>query len=255
MKKKTIFDISLESDKYEPLPDLEVSNEMFGGLFRTKPKITPDEAGVRLLKQTYLNDAWLDKQKFRTGEFKYKYSHLIKPNPDASIDECIRIFNKAFDENLKILKNREKELEPIKKLILSNPDLDPDVLENKLKNIKPVKMINPLDEVKVVSVPLANRENIKQFAEVLVKAISLEVKKSDEAYKLLEANATDWYGRDSLRSTLNNSEARTVLIKYESDLVVNESFAWDYLDKNSFGYFMETELIRPLIQFLNQSIR
>src|SRR5690606_37962403 len=123
------------------------------------------------------------KQKFRTGEFKYKYSHLIKPNPDASIDECVRILNKAFDENLKILKNREKELEPIKKLILSNPDLEPDVLRSKLKNIKQIEMKNPEDEVKTVPVPLATRENIKQFAEALSKAITLEVKKSDEAYK------------------------------------------------------------------------
>ncbi len=254
MSKKKLFNISLESE--DNLENIDIGVESFFGIFKNKPKITLDDKGIQLLKQTYLNDKWVSQQKFKSGTLKYKYDHLLTSNLDASLNNCVSTFNDFITKNERLLKQHKGQLEPIKQFILSNPDVKPEVLKNKVKNIKATELVSPDKEDSSNEIPLATKDNIKQVAELLLKATQVKAIDTKSISNLVDENVNDWYGSGSLRSKLSNTDSAAILIEYDHLLLVDVSGdIEEYIGPDGFDMFIKANLIYPLMNLLNQSIR
>lgn len=240
----------------EKLKGLEVTSEGLLDIFKSKPKVTPDEAGIKLIKTTYLNDEWLDEQKFNTGNFKYGWKHLLKKDLNSALSDVTNLYTNSVKENEKILKDFNSRMEPIKKYVLSNPEDFSKEMEKKINELPPTTLVNPEDKITEQELPLANRENIKDAANVLIKAIQLKGIDARIIFKALDQISIDWYDANSLRRNVKNKDLAISLIGIERDKLPDMGGkVWDYMDKDGFELFKNATLVRPLIKYLKDSIK
>lgn len=266
MKDKLLIQsISRELTRIIKEQKTQVSQEGFLDLFKKSVVIDTRNKDVNTLRQTYLNTQWIESKKQMTGDYTYRYPNYLTYPIKGSFDRVLSKRNSIIEQTMSYFSYIEKSMAPIKQAILANK-VNEQVIKKLASFTDSLKLL-VYEEPEKTTLPLLKKHEIVEAAKELEKSmlhfkenkpLSTDVKVIEKYNSLM----SDWYGRDSLRSKIVNSDEihedlYTELIVLERKLTVNlRSFDYSIeVFESGPYYFVEAYYSRPLSLLLSKSIK
>lgn len=177
--------------RYGQARKLKPSLEVFG-MFSKLPTLSGKKEDIAVVRETLLNDEWLNSKSLSTGTVSYGNSTFILKDYGKSFTALKGAYEKCVNGNLQKIKEFQNQLGPFEKFIEVDPNRDDPKLIDSAKALKAPKLAaTPLPTTE--EVPKPDKAGLKALAQVYVDILSdrTNLASVESALELLQE---DWYG-------------------------------------------------------------
>lgn len=185
------------------------SNELFG-LLSSAPSLKGNRSDIAVIKETYLNDEWLNKQKFSTGEVSFGNGTFITKDYGKAFKVVLDAYTKCINGNVATIKTFEATLKPFADYVTRNPEGSNPQLVEKAKKLRPPRLI-PTPEGKHKSVPKPDKAGVKALAQAYIDSLS-DRTNFISVETTMDAMVSDWYGAQSKHRSKSKNDSDADLI-------------------------------------------
>lgn len=231
-----------------------VSNELFG-MGSKAPALKGDRSDVATIKETFLNDAWLDKQKFKTGAVSYSNGTFILPNYGDSFKAMLGAYQKCIYANVATVEKFEQQLKPFVQFITSDPKGKNPQLVAAAQKLKVGELLpTPVPPTKSVDRP--DKAGVKALANAYLQALA-DRTNFISVEGTIEGLTDEWYGANSpmRRKTDHDSDgdliARAVAGKVEQ--LIDADLYLEYQSNSGVSRAKEF-LLKDIIKLLKATV-